>query len=280
MASDDARDYLSFLALRKRVSASTQNQAFNALLFFFREVLKIALDSIGDSVRAKRGPKLPVVLTPDEVKEIFKHASGKDKLVLQLLYGTGVRIAELACLRVKDIDFESGLIFIRSGKGDKDRSAVLPEYLKADLHAHLKEVQKLHEKDLATGYGEVWLPDALERKYPKAAKEFGWQFAFPSSKLSPDRLNGKIRRFYMSPKTIQNAMSEAVKKAGIVKHATVHTLRHSFATHLLLNGVNIREVQELLGHSHVETTMIYTHVMRNMSNIPKSPLDTLYTTSP
>ena len=280
LASDDVRDYLSFLALRKRVSSSTQNQAFNALLFLFREVLKIALDSIGDSVRAKRGPKLPVVLTPDEVKEIFKHVSGKDKLILQLLYGTGVRIAELACLRVKDIDFESGLIFIRSGKGDKDRSTVLPEYLKADLRAHLKEVQKLHEKDLAAGYGEVWVPGALERKYPEAAKKFGWQFAFPSSKLSHDRLNGKIRRFYMSPKTIQNAMSEAVKKAGIVKHATVHTLRHSFATHFLLNGVNIREVQELLGHSHVETTMIYTHVIRNMSNIPKSPLDILYTTQP
>lgn len=138
----------------------------------------------------------------------------------------------------------------------------------------------MHEKDLAAGYGEVWLPDALERKYPKAAKEFRWQFAFPSSKLSPDRLNGKIRRFYMSPKTIQNAISEAVKKAGIIKHATVHTLRHSFATHLLLNGVNIREIRELLGHSHVETTMIYTHVMRNMFNILKSPLDILYTKQP
>jgi len=276
LSSEDVRDYLSFLALKKKVSSSTQNQAFNALLFLFREVLKIELDTIAGAVRAKRGPKLPVVLTPNEVKEIFKHVSGKDKLALQLLYGTGVRIAELACLRVKDIDFESGLIFIRSGKGDKDRSTVLPEYLKADLRAHFKEVQKLHEKDLAAGYGEVWLPDALERKYPKAAKEFGWQFVFPSSRLSPDRVNGKIRRFYMSPKTIQNAMSKAVKKAEIVKHATVHTLRHSFATHLLLNGVNIREVQELLGHSHVETTMIYTHVIRDMSNAPQSPLDRLY----
>ncbi len=276
LTSDDVRDYLSFLALRKRVASSTQNQAFNALLFLFRDVLKIELDSIGESVRAKRGPKLPVVLTKNEVLEIFKHVSGKDKLILQLLYGTGMRIAELACLRVKDIDFESGLIFIRSGKGDKDRSTVLPEYLKKELRAHLEKVKKLHEEDLTAGYGEVWMPDSLERKYPKAAKEFGWQFAFPSAKVSPDRLSGKIRRFYMTPKTIQNAMSEAVKKAGIAKHATVHTLRHSFATHLLLNGVNIREVQELLGHSHVETTMIYTHVIRDITNAPQSPLDKLY----
>ncbi len=191
-----------------------------------------------------------------------------------------MRIAELACLRVKDIDFESNLIFIRSGKGDKDRTTLLPEYLKTDLRSHLQTVHNLHEKDLAGGYGEVWLPGALERKYPKAAKEFGWQFAFPSAKLSPDRLSGKIRRFYISPKTIQNAMSEAVKKAGIVKHATVHTLRHSFATHLLINGVNIREVQNLLGHNHVETTMIYTHVLRSMSNAPASPLDVLYTKHP
>jgi integrase len=168
------------------------------------------------------------------------------------------------------------MIFIRSGKGDKDRSTVLPEYLKAELRAHIKAVMKLHEKDLAAGYGEAQMPDALARKYPKAAKEFGWQFAFPSAKLSPDRMDGKIRRYYMSPKTIQDAMSEAVKMAGIAKHATVHTLRHSFATHLLLSGVNIREVQELLGHNHVETTMIYTHVIRDISNAPKSPLDKLY----
>lgn len=278
LSGEDVRDFLSFLALRKKVSSSTQNQAFNALLFLFRDVLKIELEAIGDSVRAKRGQKLPVVLTPNEIKEIFKHISGKEKLLLQLLYGAGMRIAELACLRVKDIDFESNLIFIRSGKGDKDRTTLLPEHLKADLRNHLQDVQKLHEKDLAAGHGEVWLPGALERKYPKAAKEFGWQFAFPSAKLSPDRLNGKIRRFYISPKTIQNAMSEAVKKAVIFKHATVHTLRHSFATHLLINGVNIREVQNLLGHNNVETTMIYTHVVRSMSNAPTSPLDVLYGT--
>lgn len=279
LSSEDVRDYLSYLAVKKKVSSSSQNQAFNALLFLFRDVLMIGLENIAGAVRAKRGPKLPVVLTENEVREIFDHVEGRDKLILQLLYGTGMRIAELTCLRVKDIDFESGMIFIRSGKGDKDRSTVLPEYLKKELQAHIKTVKKVHEKDLAAGYGEAQMPDALARKYPKAAKEFGWQYAFPSAKLSPDRLDGKIRRYYMSPKTIQDAMSEAVKKAGIAKHATVHTLRHSFATHLLLGGVNIREVQELLGHNHVETTMIYTHVIRDISNAPKSPLDKLYATT-
>lgn len=279
LASEDVRDYLSFLALRKRVSSSTQNQALNALLFLYRDVLNIGLDSVGETVRAKRGPKLPVVLSREEVLEIFRHVSGKDKLILQLLYGTGMRISELTCLRIKDIDFGSGLIFIRSGKGDKDRSTILPEYLKKGLQEHVEEVKKLHEKDLAAGYGEVRMPDSLDKKYPKAAKEFGWQFAFPSAKLSPDEIDGRIRRFYMTPKAIQNAMVKAVKKAGIIKHATVHTLRHSFATHLLLDGVNIREVQQLLGHNHVETTMIYTHVIRDISNAPKSPLDKLYATA-
>ncbi|HOX10231.1 MAG TPA: integron integrase [Candidatus Omnitrophota bacterium] len=276
LSSEDVRDYLSYLAIKKKVSSSSQNQAFNALLFLFRDVLMIGLDNITGSVRAKRGPKLPVVLTENEVREVFNCVEGRDKLMLQLLYGTGMRISELTSLRVKDIDINSGIIFIRSGKGDKDRSTVLPQSLKSRLMAHIKEVKKLHEKDLSAGYGEAELPGALARKYPKAVKEFGWQFAFPSAKLSPGRLDGKVRRYFMSPKTIQDAMAEAVKKAGITKHATVHTLRHSFATHLLLDGVNIREVQQLLGHEHVETTMIYTHVIRDMSNAPKSPLDKLY----
>ncbi len=280
LSSEDVRDYLGFLALRKKVSSSTQNQAFNALLFLFRDVLNIKLEGLGNTVRAKRGPRLPVVLTPDEVKEIFRHVSGKNRLILQLLYGTGMRLTELTCLRVKDIDFKSGVIFIKSGKGDKDRTTILPEYLKEELNKYVQGVKKLHEKDLAAGYGEVWLPNALDRKYPKAAREFGWQFTFPSIKLSPDHISGKIRRFYISPKTIQNTMSKAVKKAGIVKHATVHTLRHSFATHLLANGVNIREVQNLLGHKNIETTIVYTHVLRSMSNVPKSPLDILYAKQP
>lgn len=276
LSSEDVRDFLSHLALKLRVSSSTQNQAFNALLFLFRNVLMAELDDLKKTVRAKRGPKLPVVLSKEEVGNIFKHASGRDLLFLQLLYGTGMRLMELVRLRVHDVDFDSNLIFIRSSKGDKDRTTVLPEAVKDRLREHFKEVKALHEKDLKDGYGEVYLPFALERKYPNANKEFGWQYAFPSAKLSIDPACGKIRRFHMSEKTMQTAMAEAVKKAGIVKHATVHTLRHSFATHLLIDGVNIRNVQELLGHNHVETTMIYTHVIRDISNVPQSPLDKLY----
>ncbi len=276
LTSADVRDFLSNLSLKHKVSSSTQNQAFNALLFLFRDILKIELSDLKQTVRAKRGQKLPVVLSHDEVEQIFKQAVGKDLLLLQLLYGTGMRLMELARLRVQDIDFSSNLIFLRSGKGDKDRTTILPEVVKTSLTEHLKEVKIRHEKDLRDGYGEVWLPFALERKYPNAAKEFGWQYAFPSAKLSIDPACGKIRRFHISEKTIQIAMAEAVKKANIIKHATVHSLRHSFATHLLMAGVNIRHIQELLGHSHVETTMIYTHVIRNISTVPQSPLDQLY----
>ena len=183
---------------------------------------------------------------------------------------------ELARLRVLDIDFEGNLIVVRNGKGDKDRATILSETVKEPLRLHLPKVKALHDKDLAAGHGEVYLPSALERKFPKAAKEWKWQYVFPSAKLSVDPRSGKIRRHHVSDKGIQLAIGTAVKKAGIMKHATVHTLRHSFATHLLQAGVNIREVQELLGHKSIETTMIYTHVLRNMSNAPKSPLDTLY----
>ena len=274
--SSDVRDFLSYLAIRKRVSSSTQNQAFNALLFLFRDVLKTDLTDLGKTVRAKRGPKLPVVLSVEEVQELFRSVKGKELLMLKLLYGAGLRLMELVRLRVKDIDFDSNLIFVRSGKGDKDRRTILPESIKSRLARHLDDVKVLHEEDLAAGYGEVYLPDALERKYPNAAKQWCWQYAFPSSKLSIDPRSGKIRRHHISGKTVQNAMRKAVKRAGIPKHATVHTLRHSFATHLLMNGVNIREVQELLGHKNVETTMVYTHVIREMANIPESPLDRLY----
>lgn len=276
LQSNDVRDFLSFLAIRQRVSSSTQNQAFNALLFFFRNVLKIELKELGGVVRARRGVKIPVVFTVDEVQRLFQHITGKPLLILQLLYGAGLRLMELARLRVQDIDFDSGLIFVRSSKGDKDRSTILPEYVKQPLRAHLKEVQLIHQKDLAMGYGVVYLPGGLERKYPNAPQEWGWQYVFPSANLSVDPRSGKIKRHHISEKSIQNAVKNAIKKSGIIKQASVHTLRHSFATHLLMNGVNIREIQELLGHKNVETTMIYTHVLRDMSNAPQSPLDRLY----
>lgn len=274
--SSDVRDYLGYLVLKQRVSASTQNQAFNALLFLFRDVLKIELGDLSKTVRAKRGQRLPVVLSVEEVQELFKHVQGLNLLILQLIYGTGLRVMESARLRVKDIDFGSNLIFVRDSKGDKERTTMLPESVKTQLRLHLEKVKTLYEKDLKSGYGEVYLPYALERKYPNAAKEWAWQYVFPSSKLAVDPRSGKVRRHHISEKTIQNAVKEAVKKAGIAKHVSVHTLRHSFATHLLMKGVNIREVQELLGHKHVETTMIYTHVLRDLSNVPKSPLDSLY----
>lgn len=276
LTSNDVRDYLSYLALKKRVSSSTQNQAFNALLFLFQNVLKTELRDLSKTVRAKRGPKLPIVLSVAEVQELFKHLRGVSLIFLQLLYGSGLRLMEAARLRVKDIDFDSNLIIVRSGKGDKDRSTMLPEAVKATLISHLEKVKVLHKKDLDSGYGEVNLPDALERKYSNAPKEWSWQYVFPSSKLSADPRSGKIRRHHISERAIQSAVKDAASKSGITKHVKVHTLRHSFATHLLMNGINIREVQELLGHNSVETTMIYTHVMREMTDIPKSPLDNLY----
>ncbi len=274
--SQDFRDFLSYLAVKQHVSASTQNQAFNAILFLFRHVLGKEAEGLGSTVRAKRGQKIPVVLSVDEIVGIFSHMHGTNLLMAEIIYGSGLRLMELARLRVKDIDFDADTLFIRSGKGDKDRSTVLPLSVKERLHKHLERVKSLHEGDLAMGFGEVFMPDALNRKYPNAAKEWAWQYVFPSSKLSVDPRSGKVSRHHISDKAIQDSFKAALRKSGIPKHASVHTLRHSFATHLLQSGVNIREVQSLLGHKNLETTMVYTHVLRNMSNAPKSPLDSLY----
>ncbi len=275
LESSDVRDYLSHLALKKRVAASTQNQAFNALIFLFRNVLKIDLRDLNKAVRAKRGQKLPVVFTIEEVKDVFKHIKGENLLILKLIYGSGLRVMELTRLRVKDVDFGSNLIIVRNAKGDKDRSTILPEAVKSQLKKHLEKVKELHKEDIAAGYGEVYLPDALARNYPNAAKEWHWQYVFPSSNLSVDPRSGKIRRHHKSDKAIRSAMHSALKKTSIAKHASVHTLRHSFATHLLMKGVNVREIQQLLGHKNVETTMIYLHVIRELSGAPESPLDSL-----
>jgi integron integrase len=275
--SEDVSDFLSRLAVVDRVSASTQNQAFNGLLFLFRDVLGRSLDDIRNTVRAKRGVRLPVVLSREEVRQIFAALSGEGRLILELLYGTGMRLMELARLRVQDLDFGLGTLNIRGGKGDKDRTTMLPKSVRESLRQHLEGVKRLHEEDLAKGFGDVYLPEGLDRKYPNAGKEWKWQYVFPSERLSVDPRTGKVRRHHLSDSAIQQTMARAVVKAGLTKHATVHTLRHSFATHLLMKGVNIREVQELLGHKSVETTMIYTHVLRDMANAPSSPLDDLLT---
>jgi len=272
----DVKSFLSHLALRHKVSSSTQNQAFNALLFLFREVLGQNLGDLSGTVRAKRGVRLPVVLTVEEVKALLSQLSGRSLLIGQLLYGSGLRLMECARLRVKDVDFDGNLVYVRSGKGDNDRTTILPKSARERLRNHLAQVKLIHDKDLAEGHGEVHLPDALSRKYPKAGKEWAWQYVFPAQNLSVDPRSGKIRRHHISDKAIQSAIGRAIRGAGIPKHATVHTLRHTFATHLLMNGVNIREVQELLGHKNVETTMIYTHVLRDMIHAPKSPLDVIF----
>ncbi len=273
--SSDFKNFISHLALKKRVSASTQNQAFNAILFFFRYALGKDAGNISDTVRAKRGQKLPVVFSVAEVKRLLDCLTGRDLLIAGLIYGAGLRLMELARLRVKDVDMDLNTLTIRSGKGDKDRTTILPAAVKEQLKNHLAEVKKMHERDLSRGHGEVNLPDALNKKYPQAGRQWAWQYVFPANNNSVDPRSGKVARHHISDTAIQKMIKSAIKKSGIPKHASVHTLRHSFATHLLMNGVNIREVQELLGHKNVETTMIYTHVLRDMSHAPKSPLDTL-----
>jgi integron integrase len=234
------------------------------------------MGDLAQTVRAKRGQKLPVVFSVEEVKQLFACLNSKDLLIAGLLYGSGLRLMELARLRVKDVDMDLKTLTVRSGKGDKDRTTILPLSVKEQLKNHLIEVKSLHENDLARGYGEVHLPDALGRKYPNAGKEWAWQYVFPANNLSVDPRSGKIRRHHIGDSAIQEMIKKAIKKSAIPKHGSVHTLRHSFATHLLMDGVNIREVQELLGHKNVETTMIYTHVLRDMSKAPKSPLDALF----
>ncbi len=271
---DTVRAYLSYLATQRNVAASTQNQAFNSILFLFRETLKVDLKEL-NAVRAKRGPKLPVVLSIEETARLLQHAKGPAALMLRLTYGAGLRVSETVRLRVQDLDFDSGALMVRSGKGDKDRGSILAASLTAELKDHLSRVRALHEEDLKKGVGAVWLPGALARKYPNAPTEWKWQYVFPAKNLSVDPESGQTRRHHVQEQVMQRALRDAASASDMTKHVTVHTLRHSFATHLLMQGVNIREVQELLGHKNVDTTMIYTHVVRNMSSRPQSPLDML-----
>jgi integron integrase len=265
--------FLTHLAVKRKVSAGTQNQALNAILFLYRQVLNIELPWLEDVVRAKKPTRLPVVLTVTEVNSVLSSLEGVRGLVAQLLYGTGMRLMECIRLRIKDIDFERKEIFVRNGKGGKDRVTVLPDKIANQLREHLERVKVLHEGDLKNGRGCVYLPFALERKYPSACREWCWQYVFPSANISKDPRTGRESRYHIYSQSIQRAIKQALRDADITKPASTHTLRHSFATHLLENGYDIRTVQELLGHKDVSTTMIYTHVLNKGGRGVKSPLD-------
>ena len=275
MGADEVRAFLTHLAVAGRVAASTQNQAKSALLFLYKEVLAVELPWLEQVEAAKTSKRLPVVLTRNEVMAVLSRLGGGYGLIARLLYGTGLRIMEGLRLRVKDVDFSRHEILVRDGKGAKDRVTMLPASLVPVLREHLDRVRELHRQDLAAGHGEVYLPFALDRKYPAAGREWMWQYVFPTNALSVDPRSGVVRRHHVQDQCVQRAIRQAVRDAGIDKPATPHTLRHSFATHLLESGYDIRTVQELLGHSDVSTTMIYTHVLNRGGRGVASPLDRL-----
>lgn len=265
--------YLEYLALERRVSASSQNQAFSALLFFFKRVLVRPLGDMEETARARRGNKLPEVLGRTEMKRLLAVTEGTSGLMVRLLYGAGLRLQECIRLRVKEVDFERGVIFVRDGKGGKDRMVMLPESVRAGMGQHFERLKVLWEQDRAAQVDGVWLPDALDRKYPNAGKEWGWQWVFAAKGLSVDPRSGKTRRHHVNDNTLHKAVKLAAQRAGIAKPVSAHTLRHSFATHLLEAGTDIRTVQELMGHANVETTQGYTHVMQKPGLGVRSPLD-------
>jgi integron integrase len=273
MGAVDVERFLSSLAIDNHVSASTQNQALAALLFLYREVLNVDLPWLDGLTRAKQRERVPVVLSQDEVRHVFQHLEGIHLLMAQLLYGSGMRLMECLRLRIKDIDFSRREITVREGKGGKDRITMLPDALIAPLHVQFERCRMIHEQDRNTGVPGVMLPDALARKYPDAATSFGWFWVFPAAELSIDPRSGIRRRHHTHEQALQRAIKRAVAAASIYKPASTHTLRHSFATHLLEGGYDIRTVQELLGHADVKTTMIYTHVLNRGGRGVISPLD-------
>ena len=276
MGAPEITRFLSWLAVDGKVAASTQNQALSALLFLYREVLELDLPWLDGVVRAKRPQRLPVVLTRDEVRAVLQPLKGVPRLMAYLLYGAGLRLLECCRLRVQDMDFAANQIVVRGGKGDKDRATMLPAAVKTDLARHLVGVRKQHQQDLARGAGWVELPTALDRKYPNAGREWAWQWVFPATRMYVDRVTGQRRRHHLHESVLQRAVKDAVRRAGIPKRAGPHTLRHSFATHLLEDGKDIRTVQELLGHRDVTTTQIYTHVLNRGPAGVRSPLDGMF----
>ena len=273
MAEEEVTKFLTHLARDRNVAASTQNQALSALLFLYKDVLKQEIGWLKNVERARQPAKMPVVLSHTELKRVFAHIHGVPKLMAGLLYGSGLRLMECVRLRVKDVDFELAQITVRDGKGGKDRVTMLPLNLAGPLHRHLVRIKAQHEQDLEDGFGSVYLPFALSLKFPNAARQWGWQYVFPSSRISTDPRTGKKQRHHTAEGILQSALNRAVRTAGIVKRANCHSLRHSFATHLLTKGYDIRTVQELLGHKDVSTTMIYTHVLNRPGIGVKSPLD-------
>jgi integron integrase len=273
MGAAEINQFLTHLAVDGHVSASTQNQAFCAILFLYRDVLQVDPGRIAGVIRANRPKRLPVVLTRAEVARVLNQLADPYRLMAELMYGSGLRLLECLRLRVKDMDLDRKEITVREGKGNKDRRTMLPTTVVPRLIAHLVEVRRLHDADLAKGFGSVYLPNALDRKLPGADREFWWQYVFPSVKLSRDPRSGAIRRHHAHEAAVSRAVSEAVRAAGLSKRATSHSFRHSFATHLLEAGYDIRTVQELLGHADVSTTMIYTHVLNKGGHGVTSPLD-------
>lgn len=275
MGEPEVITYLNYLANDRNVAASTQNQALCALLFLYENILKNPLNGMMEFDRAQKPQKLPVVLTQKEAKKVLDIMSGIPKLIAELLYGAGLRISECLRMRVLDVDFSYNQIQVRSGKGNKDRITIMPQRCKQKLKEQVQTVRIIHKKDTFAGFSKTLLPKALAKKYPSAASEFKWQYLFPSPKRAKDPRSGLVHRHHISDSSIQRKVKQAVNKSGISKHATCHTFRHSFATHLLENGYDIRTVQELLGHKNLKTTMIYTHVLNKGGKGVKSPVDVL-----
>ena len=280
MGKAEIESFLSHLAIERHVSASTQNQAFNAILFLYRQVLDMELNCSIRAERAGKSQRLPVVLSRNEVTLIIQNLAGRTQLMAMLMYGTGMRSVEVFRLRVHDIDFDNRHITIRHAKGNKDRTTFLPDHLVESLRDQIERVRSNHRKDLANGFGEVYLPDALARKYRNAARTIGWQYLFPSNRISTDPRSGKKMRHHTDKTTFRKALSRALASSGIEKRVTAHVFRHSFATHMLEDGANIRMVQTLLGHKDVKTTEIYTHVMSTKFDSAESPLDRLQDLTP
>lgn len=273
MAEPEINAFLTHLAIKEKVSASTQNQALAALLFLYRHVIMKELGDFGDVIRARKSQNLPIVMTKEEVRLVLGFLEGENQLIASLLYGSGLRVTECLRLRVQDVDFARNEITVRRGKGAKDRVTMLPVGLRSSLEDHLRKVKAVHERDITAGLGSVTLPDALAKKYPNASKEWRRQYLFPQTNRWGDSMTGKEGRHHTDPSILQKAFKKAVQKAGITRRATCHTLRHSFATHLLQAGYDIRTVQELLGHSDVKTTMIYTRVLNRGGFGVRSPMD-------